>query len=335
NAVQHTSVVAVGLTAAFSIFVIVEFAKLLFADLREWGTENHARAARRDRALIIVILALSALQAYGVAVALKGLNYPGAAADIQLIRDPDAAFTLSFIASNVAGTALLLWLASLITQHGIGSGFWVLYLFPILAEAGGLPFDMLDRISTGEISAATPMIVAALLAALAALVITLTRRWLLIAGDSHSLRAHSIGVFIWPGYIAAALSGYIIAALTMFSNPNGDLQGLTFGSPQLLAIPALLIVGLSYLYARAYLAATPAAGQPVRGLILATMLMLAVSYIAIEIAINLYAIPVLPALPWIAAVAIFTTLLPRDVSPYLPSSPTEPPATDAGFEPRQ
>jgi preprotein translocase subunit SecY len=340
NTAQYGSIVAIGLTAAFSIYVVFEFAKLIFSDVRDWGTETAAGATRRERGLAIVILALTAFQAYGVSVGLSHLAGPDTADHLQIVREPGAAFTFGFIASNIAGTALLLWLASIITRYGIGSGFWVLYLFPAMAEASSLPFTLAARTGAGDIAASLSLILLVVMIVMSAIAITLARRWLTLADQtaparpsSTGLRARAIGVLVWPGFIALAISGYIIWAVTALINPNGDSTGLSFTSPQMLAIPPLLIIATTYLYVRAYFATSQQARQNLSRLTLATAVFIAVSHVVIETLVLQLGVAVsLSALAWIAMLAILTVLLPRDVSPYLPSSAADPPITDADFD---
>ena len=43
-------------------------------------------------------------------------------------------FRIACAATLVAGTALVIWLADLITRHGLGSGVWLLFVVPALAD---------------------------------------------------------------------------------------------------------------------------------------------------------------------------------------------------------
>jgi preprotein translocase subunit SecY len=342
----HFSSVAIGLTPAFSIYAIFECAKLAFEDLRDWGSETAQRAARRDWTLAVIILALAAFQAYGVAIALSHFSAAATSPEMTLIAEPGQAFIALFVASNVAGTALLLWLASIVTRHGMGSGLWVLYLFPSFATFVSMPAAMIEQIQSGELSSTAPVLVLATVALVSAVVITLTRCWIAALATSapleqnrdataSNLHAKSLGIMVWPGFLAAALSGYLTWALTLLFNPAGEPTGLTFGSTQLVAIPVILMVFFTFLFARCYVAKTVVARQSLRGLSFATAFAVAASYVIFEVLASHFAVRLpVSSVAWIAILAILTPLLPRDLTPYLPSPHAEPPVTDADFEPR-
>ena len=80
-----------------------------------------ASATEIGPALIGFALALAALQAYGVALALEAAGTGSG----PLVLDPGASFRTAYVATAVAATAFLIWLADQITRHGIGSGVWL------------------------------------------------------------------------------------------------------------------------------------------------------------------------------------------------------------------
>lgn len=336
-AISYVSMLAIGLTPAFSVYALFEFAKLAFEDVRDWGTDSTKGAVNRERGLAVVILLLAAFQAYGVAVALSAVSSAGPAR--PLVIEPGTAFNVGFIWSNVAGTALMLWLASIITRHGIGSGFWMLFLFPSFMAFFALPAEIVERTRIGEMPSGLSVVIAAVLALIAAAAITLTRRWIAATesagsvGDDGNLHAQSISVMVWPGFLATAVSGLLVAGLSAFS-ANAQPASLA-GSPYMLALSALLIVFTTYRFVHVHLARTPALRESLRGLVFTTALTAALSYVAIEVLVWHFGAPVsLSSLAWISILAILTPLLPRDINPFLPSSAGEPPITDADFEQR-
>ena len=83
------------------------------------------------------------------------------------------------MATFVASTALLVWLAALISRHGVGSGVWILVLAPYLARLPGLALSVYEAVHSGTVTGAGLVTVLAYvliaLATVAALARTLAR----------------------------------------------------------------------------------------------------------------------------------------------------------------
>jgi preprotein translocase subunit SecY len=123
---ERISIFAFGIWPLISIMILVEIAKTLFPGLRRWELED-ARNARR-LAGIVVALAL-------VLAAVQGLGYAGALEQVtRLVEAPGASFRVACAATLVAGLALLIGMARAIDANGLGSGVWLLFLAPTLAE---------------------------------------------------------------------------------------------------------------------------------------------------------------------------------------------------------
>ncbi len=125
-ATERISILALGITPYVTILILAELIKVLAPRLRRW---EHAEARHRDRLSRIVVglsLLAAAAQASGLAVALEDVN--------SLVEQPGAPFRLTCVATLVAGTAVVIWLADQITRHGLGSGVWLLLVTPWLAD---------------------------------------------------------------------------------------------------------------------------------------------------------------------------------------------------------
>jgi preprotein translocase subunit SecY len=124
--VARVSIVALGVTPFISALTLVELAKVVVPQLRRWERSNPANRATLDRVVLLIALAAATAQAAGVALALEGIT--------GLVEDPGVPFRLTCVASLVAGAAIVIWLANQISLRGIGSGAWLLFVIPVLAD---------------------------------------------------------------------------------------------------------------------------------------------------------------------------------------------------------
>lgn len=126
TAIPRLSIVALGVVPFLSALMLVEVAMIAIPPLRAWSTARAGRRAQIDGWVFVVALAIAAYQANSIAVALEAIR--------GLVASPGLAFRAGVVTSLVAGSAFLLWLASLITRRGIGSGFWVLVAVPYIVS---------------------------------------------------------------------------------------------------------------------------------------------------------------------------------------------------------
>ena len=105
--------------------------------------------------ILPLALALSAHQAYDLANSLEGA---GTRVGISMRAVPTgSAFESSTILTLMAATALLAWLASVITRYGVGSGLWVLVASATVQElwlivSGNDPWPLLVLLSTASVA---------------------------------------------------------------------------------------------------------------------------------------------------------------------------------------
>jgi hypothetical protein len=119
--VERLSVMALGIVPLLSALLIVEAVLIAWPPLRAWASDAENRSVL-DGWTLAVAFVFAGLQANAIAVALEGVS--------GVVANPGLAFRAGVVVSMVAGTAIVVWLASFITQHGIGSGFWILLAVP-------------------------------------------------------------------------------------------------------------------------------------------------------------------------------------------------------------
>ncbi|MDO9381954.1 MAG: hypothetical protein Q7T86_03735 [Hyphomicrobiaceae bacterium] len=149
SVISRMSIGALGMMPAFSAICIGELVRLVGP--RKWRGPGSAAPDW----LIWLALAFAAMQAGGVATALEAAGSPA----LPIVPEPGLAFRVACVGSMVGATALFWWLASLISRHGLGSGFWVLFVTLFVME---IPKDLAvlaDLLRSGAVAAPAVAIV--------------------------------------------------------------------------------------------------------------------------------------------------------------------------------
>ena len=259
--VARVSVFALGLTPVLFVLVCAEAIKLLFEPLQRWEA---ASAANRDRlALILRLLALllAGLQAWQLAWALEGAH--------GLVREPGWPFEIGVIATIVAATAFLIWLADQITRYGFGPGFWLLWLAPGLSGIGHHLALWREMLRADAITAPQMVLAAIWLVAMVLIVLSLAKARFgrsLLRRDDRALSltgslTHSPAAFdVMPLFAGAFVSGLVISFAGRYL-PRSP-HSLAWEAADLVGV-AFFIAFFYFLRARADLALAPLRGEPV------------------------------------------------------------------------
>lgn len=334
QSIARLSLFALGTTPLLSAFMLGEVIKLAFAGMNDWINTSADNRSAFNRRLTIAALLIAALQAYGVAVALEAMSDAG---PTPLLIAHGAAFKIPFIVSLVAATALCLWLADIISHHGIGSGLWVVLLWPGVAGLTAFPVQVAELARSGQIAPPMIVLVILLLIGTALLTAAVVRRWTAdiaisdSAGDTRArlnLESDAAGVVVWPIYLGSVLAGWTYIAVTALpawlSGQGYDVlqsQMLIGQLMNLLLLTCVLTPLMTVLMARAFAGAHPKLTRPGRPLIAATIGLQIAAVAAFE-AVILYAGVPLPvdAAGWLALIAVLTLALPRALPALFDSS---------------
>ena len=318
---------ALGVTPLFSLLLLWEVFKLAFSDVRSWATENRRTCYLANKSLIVAALALAAFQAYGLSAALEALqaNY-GARAALP-VPEPGPLFRLSYIAGVVTGTALSIWLADQITRHGTGSGFWLLFVLPSLIALAATPATVLTHIANGDVSSTSVIALLAVLVASAAAVISLTRQWIALAPATPEFDSASdmARIVVWPPLMATSATAMIAAFMNFFvsTDPEGGNQWLQRGSLGSAIWIAALITVLTYAMANGMLDAKTRTLRDTHKLLGLTVVTASATCIAIDLLAAHFVPFGIAGTVWIAILAVFALLLPRDATAYFPASASD------------
>ncbi len=92
---------------------------------------------------------LAAVQAYGIAVGLEGMNAPGGG---SAVIDPGLFFRFVTVITLTGGTIFLMWLGEQITQRGVGNGISLIIFSGIVANLPSAFASTMELGRTGALS---------------------------------------------------------------------------------------------------------------------------------------------------------------------------------------
>jgi preprotein translocase subunit SecY len=249
-AFERISIVALGVTPIVTAFVFTEGGRLLSGrqDARTGTSEDNARTLAPH--VLVGALLLAAVQAWGVGGGLEAAGW--------LVAEPGLSFRLTVVATLVASTAMFVWLATMISRYGVGSGMWVLLLAPQLSGLPQQAYAIVEAVRVGFMPLSIPVAavgyVAAAVAAIVTLALVLTR-----------LGMPLDQMLIWPVFVASLLIGALSATPSwLLSGPTGETLGslLAPGAPLNLALLAGFVIAVSVAQWGSGSGGAPSAAEP-------------------------------------------------------------------------
>jgi len=121
--------------------------------LKKEGESGRKKINQYTRYLTVVI---TALQAYGIAVGLEGMQSSAG----QAVLDPGLFFRFTTVVTLVGGTMFLMWLGEQITARGVGNGISLIIFAGIVA---GVPAALTGTLELGRTGALSTALIIALL----------------------------------------------------------------------------------------------------------------------------------------------------------------------------
>lgn len=226
STLHRMSVFALGVTPMLSTLIIYELAKTVVPPFARWEAVLPQRRKEIGRWTFLLALAFAGLQGNGIAVALEQIG--------GLVPNPGLAFRATSVATFVAASALVLWLAGIIDRHGVGRGFWILLTAPALATVPRLVY--LQWYMWGP---ASPVTIALMLAMI--LLATIVLAALSKADDTLVPN----GQLLWPPILAYTTAGFLYVPF-IFILPLAQAEALVettkTGHPVRLMLVATLTV---------------------------------------------------------------------------------------------
>lgn len=276
-ALERFSIFVLGLIPILSAMILVEFVKLVVPRLRATLAASETARANSNRAILLAGLVFAAFQSYGVASALEAFDIGGD----RLVPEPGPLFRLGLVATSVAATALLMWLADIITRFGLGSGMWIIILYSSFQSLTDVPGNLRAGIDQGMMSTHAAIAVAAAFVATVAVLAALYRARLpdeappdVKPNPEEPLRGRALTAWVWPPLVGVLLAAYL-PVLTWFLSGRDDAAWdhsiFAYGRPGDLAAVALLTFLLTLVMSPRGQGPTGRAAARITGLTLAAI----------------------------------------------------------------
>lgn len=145
------SIMALGLNPYINASIILQLLTLVFPKLEELSKEGEAGRRKINQYTRFLTLPLAILQAIGMYALLRSQGIISFLSPLSLV---------TFIATMVAGTMLLVWLGELITERGIGNGISIIIFSGIV---GRLPVVLWQTLQTATPESRVSMLAFAVL----------------------------------------------------------------------------------------------------------------------------------------------------------------------------
>jgi preprotein translocase subunit SecY len=161
GALGRMTIFALNIMPYISASIIVQLLTAVSPTLEALKKEGESGRKKLNQYTRYGTVGLAAVQAWGIAVGLEGLNAQGAGA----VMDPGYFFRITTVITLTGGTVFLMWLGEQITARGVGNGISLIIFAGIVAN---LPHALLATLELGRTGAiSTFMIIFFLLMAVA------------------------------------------------------------------------------------------------------------------------------------------------------------------------
>jgi preprotein translocase subunit SecY len=148
GALGRMTIFALNIMPYISASIIVQLLTAVSPTLEALKKEGESGRKKLNQYTRFGTVGLAAVQAYGIAVGLEGLNSGGNSAVI----DPGLFFRLSTVITLTGGTVFLMWLGEQITARGVGNGISLIIFAGIVANLPHALASTLELGRTGAIS---------------------------------------------------------------------------------------------------------------------------------------------------------------------------------------
>jgi preprotein translocase subunit SecY len=228
SATARVSVLALGIMPLISALILLEIVKLAAPELRAWERATPRNQRLYGYVAVGLALILALVQSGGIASALEQVT--------ALVPEPGTAFRVTAIATLVAGAALAMAFANIIDRAGLGSGVWIMFLAPALAELPRTLAYLAVLHGNGEYS------LAHVLAGLGFVVLAVAGvvRLLLAAGGAEAVAS----TCAWTPLISYTLLPWLLLPVGLIATPSTDgaVALMTTGPLHYIALVALVLL---------------------------------------------------------------------------------------------
>src|SRR5919199_885415 len=146
GALGRMTIFALNIMPYISASIIIQLLTAVSPTLENLKKEGEAGRKKLNQYTRYGTVLLAAVQAYGIAVGLEGMQ--GSA-----VTDPGIFFRISTLITLTGGTLFLMWLGEQITQRGVGNGISLIIFAGIVAN---LPHAIAATLELGRSGAMSP-----------------------------------------------------------------------------------------------------------------------------------------------------------------------------------
>ncbi len=157
GALSRMSIFSLNIMPYISASIIMQLLTAVSPQLETLKKEGESGRKKINQYTRYGTVAITALQAYGIAIGLEGMTSSQGPA----VADPGFFFRMSTVITLVGGTLFLMWLGEQITARGVGNGISLIIFAGIVAN---LPSAIASTLELGRTGALSTALIIALLA---------------------------------------------------------------------------------------------------------------------------------------------------------------------------
>ncbi|MGO9963446.1 MAG: preprotein translocase subunit SecY [Acidimicrobiales bacterium] len=133
GALARAAIFGLGIMPYITSSIIVQLLQTVIPKFEQWREQGAVGQRKLTQATRYLTVALAVMQSSGLVFLFHSGELFGSGSNIDLIKDFTAPRVLFIILVFTAGTAVVMWLAELITQRGIGNGMSILIFSNVVA----------------------------------------------------------------------------------------------------------------------------------------------------------------------------------------------------------
>jgi preprotein translocase subunit SecY len=133
GALARAAIFGLGIMPYITSSIIIQLLQTVIPKFEQWREQGAVGQRKLTQATRYLTVALAVMQSSGLVFLFHSGQLFGSGSNIDLIPDFTAPRVLFIILVFTAGTAVVMWLAELITQRGIGNGMSILIFSNVVA----------------------------------------------------------------------------------------------------------------------------------------------------------------------------------------------------------
>ncbi len=153
GALSRMTIFALNIMPYITSSIIMQLMTAVHPALEQMKKEGESGRKRINQYTRYLTVLITAVQAYGIAIGLEGMQSSGVVA----VTEPGLFFRFTVVITLVGGTLFLMWLGEQITARGVGNGISLIIFSGIVANLPSALAGTLELGRTGAIS--TPLII--------------------------------------------------------------------------------------------------------------------------------------------------------------------------------